>query len=80
MDTLKSEKVFKTSDLPLAAVLAMKFRIISLDKTNPKRVVFFFEKDEKLEKIVEKYQKGTLKVSPIEFYSYLKFLKGMVNS
>ncbi len=46
---------YKTSDLAQATTLSFYFPIKSVDKTNPKRVVFVFKRDKDLDNHIEAY-------------------------
>ena len=55
--------LFKTADINLAsALLAAGFAVDTTDNSNPKRIYFFFEKNEQLEQAVDNYWRGELKV------------------
>ena len=70
--------LFTTSDLALAAVVALYYSIESIDKSNPKKVLFIFKKDKNFHLCIEKYWNGELKVEPLKFYQCLKMLKNRI--
>ena len=47
--------LYSTSDLALAAVISIFHPLKSIDKDNPKKVLFIFQKDNNLDKLIEKY-------------------------
>lgn len=60
--------VLKTSDFTLASTLySLGFNIAGIDKTNPKRVVFYFKKTSDLETTVDKYFNNQVKINPLDF-------------
>jgi len=69
METMKDEMdVIKTSDFTLAStLLCLGFDIIGIDKTNPKRVVFYYRKTSDLEVVIDKFWKDEVKVNPKDF-------------
>lgn len=74
----ENENYYYTSDLSLAATLSFKFPIDHLDKSNPKRVFFYFKASEEITKLVEQYWKKALKVEPQTFFSQIRTIKNMI--
>ena len=69
-------KVFyKTSDLALSAALSVYYPISSIDRDNPNKVYFIFQKDKNFDLIVERYWHGDLKIDPQTYFNSLKILK-----
>ena len=66
---------YKTSDLALATTLSLNYPIFSIDKSNPSRSEFLFEKCEGLYDFVNKYWNGELRVEPQKFFTQLKVIK-----
>lgn len=72
--------LYRVSDLGLACVLSLYFPIISVDKSNPRKIFFNFNKSKDLDLIIEKYWSGGLKVEPKHYFSNLKILKTRIYS
>ena len=72
------EKLFSTSDLSLAATISLQYPIESLDKTNPRRVLFIFKNSKQIEKLVDSYQRNELEVEPLSFFNQLKNIKSRI--
>lgn len=72
------DKIFKTSDLPLAAFIALSYPVERIEQLNPKRSEFIFKSDENLNKLVSDYLGGVAKVEPYKFYLSIKTLKGRI--
>ena len=71
-------EIFSTSDLALAAAIASKYPIQSMDKSNPKKVVFIFCKDRDFDIYVERFYKGELPVDAQKYFQNLKSLKNRI--
>lgn len=68
---------YETSDLGFAVVLCcLGFQIASMNRDNPRRVVFCFDGDrEAIRGVAEGYWGGTLRLSPLELFTHQKLLK-----
>lgn len=67
---------YKTNDTGLSATLmCLGFKVIELDKQNPKEVQFIFEESNDLQEYVQDYYLRQLKVEPNKLLSNLKLLK-----
>jgi len=72
---------FQTFDLGCAATLVTdNFRLVKLDKFNPKKVLFCFEHHEDINKAVENYFSGNFQVDALAFFNALKNLKNRLYS
>lgn len=80
MNKHKDIKLYKTSSLPIACSLSEKYPLLSIDRTNPNRALFIFEHSSDLERMVEDYWRGSLKVEPQAYFNNLKVLKGRLYS
>ena len=68
---------YETSDMGVAVVLEIKgYKIADVDKSNPKRVVFKFQEDDKLHKIVADYWNKNLKIDALTMQTAIKNIKG----
>ncbi len=75
------QKIFSTDSLPLASFLLAKgCKLISLDKSNPTRVLFEFEVSEKQIKLTEDFWRWQGSVEPREFFAKQRELKNMIFS
>ena len=72
---------YKTNDFALAvSLLCLGFNIISLDKTNPRRVYFIYEHSGALEDAISDFWSNKVTVNPKTFLSTQKELKARVFS
>jgi len=71
------KEYFKSSDLALAAVLFLFFPLEDIDKQNPRKALFLFEKDTdgRLDETVTDYWRGELKVEPRRYFEALRQIK-----
>jgi len=72
---IDNNTTYQTSDLACAAVLSLFFPIESVDKADPRRAYFLFERTTKLDTVLGKYQKQELKVEPRAYFDQIKALK-----
>lgn len=80
---MKDEKnsQFILSDFYLAAFLrANGFRLLNIDKNDPRRAVFVFEDKEGRQSLVEDFLFGRAQVEPKSFVSAIKELKQLLHS
>ena len=78
MTTKPTEKeYFQSSDLALAAVLFLSFPLEGINKDNPRKALFLFEKDEdgNLDEMITDYWRGELKVEPRRYFEALRQIK-----
>ena len=79
---MKSEmNKFVTSDLKLQAFLRVKAHslFLGVDKSDPHRVLFVFQKTDKLSELVRGYSQGkTYKISPLSFGNFLDEGKSLI--
>ena len=68
MNNETDSSVIKTSDFVLASTLYhLGFRFKSIDKTNRKRVIFYFNKTSDIENIIKDYFDKKILITPQEF-------------
>lgn len=72
---MKIKTYWQSSDLALATVLSLFFPISSIDKQNPRKAEFIFERSRKLEELINQYWKKELLVEPRQYFDQLKSLK-----
>jgi len=72
---------FSTFDLGLAVVLiTLKYELLKLDKSNPKKVRFVFKREGNIEQIVEDYFNDRIKLPVLSLFNNLKNLKTRIYS
>ncbi len=72
-------KNFSTYDLGLATVLiTLDYNLIKLDKTNPKKIRFVFEEDNKIEKVMVDYWNDKVKLPALSLFNNQKMLKNRI--
>jgi len=70
---------FQTSDFYSAVfLLASKYKLIKIDKTNSRRFCFVFQDQENRAKLLEDFFNGTAQVEPRQFVSSIKELKTLM--
>jgi len=72
---------FYTFDLGCsAALISAGFELVSLDKTNPRKVQFIFHREIGIEKVVDDYWADRLEVKARTFFDNVKMLKNRIYS
>jgi len=72
---------FYTFDLGCsAALISAGFELVSLDKTNPRKVQFIFRREVGIEKVVDDYWADRLEVKARAFFDNMKMLKNRIYS
>ena len=72
-------KNFSTYDLGLATVLVtLDYKLIKLDKTNPKKIRFVFEEDAKIQKVMVDYWNDKIKLPALTLFNNQKMLKNRI--
>ena len=75
-ENLKLEDFYSTTDLALATAISIWYPLEALDRTqNPHKAQFLFKRDEQLDKLIETYWRGELKVNPQAYFNALKNIK-----
>lgn len=78
---ISANKYLLTFDIGLSAVIVSRgFPLVSVNKSNPKKVQFVFQKSNELNSIVEKYWTKSLEIEPQTLLSNLKMLKNRIYS
>jgi hypothetical protein len=72
---MNTYKYFSTTDLFLATVVSLFFPVDSVDKTNPRKTVFYFKREIALDEIVENYWARRLQIEPQALLTQLKSIK-----
>jgi hypothetical protein len=69
------------TDLGLAASLtASGFVIVKLDKSNPRRVVFVFEKSPQLQNVIDQFWSNKLRLPAAALLEHVRQLKSRIYS
>lgn len=72
-------KYMHTSNLALTTTLVLlKCKILDIDRSDLKRIVFFFEDTPETQNLKEAFYDNSLRVSPIEFMHELHKVKALV--
>jgi hypothetical protein len=72
-------QTYLTSDFPVAVTLLTKgFKLDTLDRSDPQRIVFHFMRNKGLDDVLELYWKGEMQVEPQQFYLNQKLLKNRI--
>jgi hypothetical protein len=70
-----------TFDLGAAASLvSADFELVSLDKTNPKKVQFIFRREVGIEQVLDDYWADRLEIKARTFFENIKMLKNRIYS
>jgi hypothetical protein len=63
-----------------SALVSSGFELVSLDKSNPKKVQFIFHREAGIEKIVDEYWADRLEVKARSFFDNTKMIKNRIYS
>ena len=75
------KKTFSTFDLGLATtLLTLKYELIKLDKTDPKKVRFVFKETKDIEQAMLNYWNDEITVPALTFFNNQKNLKNRIYS
>ncbi len=76
MTKIINQKPFQTYDLGIsAALITLGYRLLDLDKSNPRKVQFHFIFEESIEEVVNSYWSDNLEVNPRTYFDNIKMLK-----
>lgn len=76
---MENENYYTTSDFYCAsALIAVGYSIVSLDKTNPKRVIFEFKNSSDLQKIVNLFWLRRLDLNVNAVFEAQRYLKSLI--
>lgn len=77
----KKLSTFSSYDLGLAtALVTLKYELIKLDKTDPKKVRFVFKEAKDIEQMMLGYWNNEISVPALAFFNNLKTLKNRIYS
>ena len=66
---------YSTSDLSLATTLSLYHPIVEINRSNPRKAVFVFERTPGLQKLIEEYFRNEIKVAPQIYFNQLRVVK-----
>jgi hypothetical protein len=73
-------KLYQTDSFQLASyLLAESSRLITVDRTNPTRMIFIFEDSELREELAQKFISYKALIEPHRLYSAMKDLKQLIH-
>ena len=76
---MNNNEYFSTSDFCLATtLLAADFRLVDLDRSNPRRISFLFGDKSAIERIIPDFNNKSLRVIPQAFYYAQRELKTLM--
>lgn len=75
MSIKTGQETFVSSDLAIVATISLYCPIIKVDKTNPRKAQFIFERNSNLESVLNKYWNKELLIEPRVYFDQLKAIK-----
>lgn len=75
MNIKTEQKTFTSSDLAIVAAISLYCPIVEVDKTNPRKAQFVFERNSKLNSLLDKYWNKELLIEPRAYFDQLKAIK-----
>lgn len=72
---MTKKETLKSSDIALVTTISLFFPIKTIDKTDLKRVEFYFDKTPELMVFIEKYWRNEIVVNPIDYFNQIKNVK-----
>lgn len=75
-----NENYYKTSDLALATTLSLYSPIETTEFVDNKKVLFVFIKSPELEKLIDMYWRGDMRIEPQRLFNQLKVIKTRIYS
>ena len=74
-NNIQHEDYYQTCDLALAATISLFYPIEKIEKYNPRKSQFLFKRNEELNKLIQNYWRGSLRVEPQSYFNQLKLIK-----
>lgn len=75
MNQRLNDNYYQTSDLSLATTISLFCPIEDIDRSNPRKALFIFQNNKQLQKLVDKYYRDEIKVSPQVYFNQLRVVK-----
>lgn len=77
---LKIDDTYSTSDLALATALALFLPVEAIGRQNPHKAQFLFKRTDELDKLIDTYWHGEMRVEPQAYFNSLKSIKARLYS
>ncbi len=75
----QTSNTFSSDNFLLCAFLLSKgCKLVSVNKSNPRRVIFYFQDSEKRESLTDKFLSSQAQVEPHKLFSSMKDLKQII--
>ncbi len=74
-DIIYENDFYQTADLSLAGVIFLFWPLEAINKQNPRKAQFLFKRSEELDRTVEQFWRGELKVEPQAYFNALRIIK-----
>lgn len=74
-NNFSTDEHFSSSDLALVTTLSLFFPIETIDQVRPNKSFFLFRRQEHLNKLIEQYWRGEIRVEPQAYFTQLKRIK-----
>jgi hypothetical protein len=72
---LVTDDYYSTSDLALATAISLFYPIDLIDHRNPQKAEFLFKRSNQIDKLVESFFRGEMRVSPQAYFFQLRSIK-----
>ncbi len=74
-----TQKAFQTYDLGLASSLvSLGYQLADLEKSNPRKVLFIFQKEDGIDEVIGDYWSDNLQVNARSHFDNIKMLKNRI--
>ena len=81
MTKTTNQNPFQTYDLGIsAALISTGFQLADLDKSNNRKVLFIFNRDEGIDDAVNEYWSDRLQVNARDYFETIKMIKSRIYS
>ena len=71
----KTSEIYSTTDLACATAISLFYPIWAIDKSNPTKAEFIFQRDDGLDKVIKNFWANNLNVSALAYFQQLKIIK-----
>ena len=75
-----AQQFYKSSDLGLITTLSLHFPVKTIDRSNPRKVLFVFDQTDELNDFVNKYWRSEIIIEPQTFTNQIKNIKTRIYS
>lgn len=72
---MNKDKYYQTTDIALATIISLSFPLVRITPQSNSKSLFVFERSKELERLIEDYWSGTLKIEPKTYFNQLKQIK-----